>query len=243
MKTSKLLVAAPVILSPLFLSPALADESDDKEKWTGTTEFGASITTGNTESSTVNGKFEVGYESEPWTHGFRLEALQASEDGNETANRVLGEFETNYALTERNYLFGVLRGSHDEFSGYDYQASAATGYGRKLWLSDKGFWDAEIGPGVRVSKTDDGPQETNLIARVATGFEYQFSDFAKFNQDITVLAGKDNTEIESITGITSSLTETLAMKLSYTVQHNTEVPAGVEKTDTFTSVNLVYNFD
>ncbi len=73
----------------------------------------------------------------------------------ETANRVRGEFESNYALTERDYLFGVLRGSHDEFSGYDYQASASAGYGRKLWVSDNSFWDAEIGPGVRVSRTDD----------------------------------------------------------------------------------------
>ncbi|MFI9653297.1 DUF481 domain-containing protein [Guyparkeria sp. GHLCS8-2] len=243
MKTNRLLVAAPVILSPLFASTVLAEDSEGNDMWSGSTEFGASVTTGNTDSSTINGKFKVGYQDESWKHGFRLEALQASEDGEDTANRVLGEFESNYALTDRDYLFGVLRGNHDEFSGYDYQASAATGYGRKLWLSDKGFWDAEIGPGVRVSKTDDGQQETHVITRAASGFEYQFSDFAKFNQDVTVLAGENNTEIESISGVTSSLTDTLAMKLSYTVQHNTDVPAGTEKTDTYTSVNLVYNFD
>ncbi len=243
MKTNRLLVAAPVILSPLFASTVLAEDSEGNDMWSGSTEFGASVTTGNTDSSTINGKFKVGYQDESWKHGFRLEALQASEDGEDTANRVLGEFESNYALTDRDYLFGVLRGNHDEFSGYDYQASAATGYGRKLWLSDKGFWDAEIGPGVRVSKTDDGQQETHVITRAASGFEYQFSDSAKFNQDVTVLAGENNTEIESISGVTSSLTETLAMKLSYTVQHNTDVPAGTEKTDTYTSVNVVYNFD
>ncbi len=58
-------------------------------------------------------------------------------------------------------------------------------------------------------------RRTNLIARVASGFEYRFSDFAKFNQDVTVLAGEDNTE----------------------------VPVGTENTDTYTSVNLVYNFE
>jgi putative salt-induced outer membrane protein len=242
MKTRTLLVASPLLLSPLYASPVLAEAEDDGT-WSGSTEFGAAITTGNTDSSTLNGKLKIGYESEPWKHLFRLEALKASEDGEDTADRILAEFESDYSLSERDYLFGALRGTRDEFSAYDYQASVAAGYGRKLWISEKGYWDAEIGPGVRVSETDDGERETNLIARMASGFEYQFSDFAKFNQDVTVLAGENNTEIESVTGLTSSLTETLAMKLSYTVQHNTEVPAGTEKTDTYTSVNIVYNFD
>lgn len=242
MKTRTLLVASPLLLSPLFASPVLAEEEDDG-KWSGSAEFGASITTGNTDSSTVNGKLKIGYENDPWKHLFRLEALQASEDGEDTADRILTEFESDYALTERDYLFGALRGTRDEFSAYDYQASAAAGYGRKLWISEKGYWDAEIGPGVRVSETDAGEENTTLIARLASGFEYRFSDFAKFSQDVTVLAGENNTEIESVTGLTSSLTETLAMKLSYTVQHNTEVPADTENTDTYTSVNIVYNFD
>ena len=242
MKTRPLLVASPLLLSPALAPPLLAEDSAGG-KWNGSAEFGASITTGNTDSSTLNGKLKIGYENDPWKHLFRLEALQASEDGEDTADRILAEFESDYALSERSYLFGALRGTRDEFSAYDYQASAATGYGRKLWVSDKGYWDAEIGPGVRVSETDAGERETNLIARVASGLEYRFSDFAKFNQDVTVLAGENNTEIESVTGLTSSLTDTLAMQLSYTVVHNTEVPADTEKTDTYTSVNIVYNFD
>lgn len=247
MKTRHLLLATPLALAPLAISPALAHESEEEvevdEGWSGSAELGASMTTGNTESSMVNGKFEVGYVTGLWTHDLRLEAMQASEDGEDTANRALGEFESNYALTERDYLFGVLRGTHDEFSGYKYQSSVAAGYGRKLWVSERGYWDAEIGPGLRVSETEDGVRETSPIARVASSFEYRLSDFAEFNQDVTVLAGEDNTEIESVTGLSTSLTETLAMKLAYTVQHNTDVPAGTENTDTYTSVNLVYNFD
>ena len=247
MKTRHLLLAAPLALAPalapLTIQPAMAADGETDNGWTGSAELGASMTTGNTESSTINGKFKLGYITGPWTHRLRLETLQSSEDGEDTANRTLGEFESNYALSERDYLFGVLRGTHDEFSGYKYQSSVAAGYGRKLWISDRGSWDAEIGPGLRVAETEDGERETNAIARIASGFEYRISDYAKFNQDVTVLAGRDNTEIESVTGLSTSLTETLAMKLSYTVQHNTDVPPGTEKTDTYTSVNLVYNFD
>ncbi|MDG4868410.1 DUF481 domain-containing protein [Guyparkeria sp. 1SP6A2] len=238
---SKHLLAATSLLFLSLAPPLLAEEAN--QQWTGEAEFGASVTTGNTDSTNVNGKLKIGYLTGPWEHRFRLEALQASEEGEDTASRVLGEFESRYAMSERNYLFGVLRGTHDEFSGYKYQASAAAGYGRKLWISDKGHWDAEIGPGVRIAEDESGTRETNPIVRMSSGFEYRFSDYARFNQDVIVLSGQDNTEIESITGVSASLTDTLAMKLSYTVQHNTDVPADTEKTDTYTSVNLVYNFN
>lgn len=243
MKTRTLL-ATPLLFTSLTAPAVMAeDAADQTSNWNGSVELGVSIVTGNTDSSNLNGKLRIGHVRGSWKNRFRLEAMRASEDGDKTADRVLGEFESNYALTEHDYLFGALRASRDKFSGYDYQTSAALGYGRKLWVSDQGYWDAEIGPGIRVSKTDDGQRETNLIARLASGFEYQISDFAKLSQDLTVLAGSDNTEIESVTGLISPLTDTLALKLSYTVEHNTRVPADTKKTDTYTSISVVYKFD
>lgn len=225
------------------LAPAQASDKPPKGPWTGSAELGVSATTGNTRNTNINGKFKIAYQHGPWKHAFRLEALQASQSGDTTANRILGEFTSKYALSARDYLFGSARGTHDEFSGYRYQASVAGGYGRNLWISDQGSLSAELGPGYRQAKLDNGETQRNLIARVNGAFEYRFSKSAHFNQDVTVLSGQDNTEIESVTAVTASLTDTLAMKLSYTVQHNSQVPAGTKKTDTFTSVNLVYNFE
>ncbi|RJF80234.1 DUF481 domain-containing protein [Oleomonas cavernae] len=39
-----------------------------------------------------------------------------------------------------------------------------------------------------------------------------------------------------------SVVGNLAAGLNYTVRNNSEVPAGTEKTDTFTAVNLSYAF-
>jgi putative salt-induced outer membrane protein len=233
------LATLPLALTPLVAAPALAEDANG---WTGSAEFGAAMTTGNSETSSLNGKLRIGHEAGRWNNQFRLEAFRSTEDGDETANRVLAEHETDFALSERDYLFGVLRGTRDEFSGYDYQASAAAGYGRKLWIGERGHWDAEMGPGVRIAEPRDGERDTNAILRANTSFAYAVSDTARFEQDVTVLAGSDNTEIESVTGLAASITDTLAMKLSYTVAHNTDVPADTEKTDTYTSINLVYDF-
>lgn len=224
-------------------SPAHADDITNKApQWSGSAELGASISTGNSQTSSVNGKLKLKYESGPWSHRFKLTTLQASEDGNSTANRTVGELSTHYNFDPRNYAFDTLRASHDTFSGYSYQATIAAGLGRKLWVSDRGELSVEAGPGYRRSKLKEGTTQNNLIGLAKVEFNYKISDTAKFEQSLTVLGGAANTEIESESGLSVDLTKTIALKVAYTVQHNTKVPVGTKKTDTFTSINLVYAF-
>lgn len=228
----------------LLLSTAHAAENTDKKtsSWSGSAELGASVSTGNSRTSNVNGKLQLKYESGPWSHRFKLSSLQASEDGNSTANRTVGELSTHYDLNPSNYAFDTLRASHDAFSGYSYQATIAAGLGHKLWVSDRGGLSVEAGPGYRRSKLKDGPAENNLIGLAKGDFSYKISETAKFEQTLLVLGGAANTELESVSGLSVNLTKTMALKVAYTVQHNTNVPADKKKTDTFTSVNLVYAF-
>lgn len=238
----RLIMALAMPTALIFLSPVQADDTQ-ANGWTGSAELGVSATTGNSRNSNINGKITLGYRQNAWEHTLRLETLQARENGNETANRTLGEFNTKYDFDARNYAFGNLRGVHDAFSGYRYQANLSAGYGHRLWLSEKGSLAVEVGPGYRRTETADTNEVNDeVIGRLHGAFEYRLSKTAKFTQDVTVLAGQDNTETESVTAVTASLTDTLAMKLSYTIQHNAQVPVGKKNTDTFTTVNLVYNF-
>ncbi|OZB35687.1 MAG: hypothetical protein B7X44_09050 [Halothiobacillus sp. 15-55-196] len=232
-------------LSPaLFLSSnaQAAETSADESPWSGAAELGASISTGNSQTSSVNGKFSLKYEQGPWSHRFKVSTLQSSEDGASTANRTVADFSSRFAFDLRNYAFDSLRYSHDAFSGYTYQASVAAGLGRKFWVSDLGELSAEAGPGYRKSKTQDGTSENNLIGLARANFRYNISDTAKFEQSLTVLGGAANTELESESALSVNMTKTLALKVAYTVQHNTKVPVDTKKTDTFTSINLVYAF-
>jgi putative salt-induced outer membrane protein YdiY len=56
------------------------------------------------------------------------------------------------------------------------------------------------------------------------------------------MAGSDNTFTESITSLQVSMTDNLALSLSYTVLNNSFTPPGIDSTDSFTSVNLVAGF-
>ena len=80
------------------------------------------------------------------------------------------------------------------------------------------------------------------IARGSIDYNWIFSETAGFDQNIVVESGSDNTYIESISAVRARLVGDLALVLSYTVKHNTDVPVGSEKTDTFTAISLEYAF-
>ena len=57
-----------------------------------------------------------------------------------------------------------------------------------------------------------------------------------------VTAGSSNTYTESITALRAAVLGALGLTVSYTIQNNTDVVPGVEKTDTITAVGLDYEF-
>lgn len=234
-----------LLLAGALCGPAHAANAGPKPAggpWSGSAELGGVATTGNSRTSSLDGKFTLGYADGPWSSHLHLEVLRASASGTTTANRLFGELNTRRTLDDRDYVFGNLRGTHDTFSGYRYQASAAVGLGRELLHTQAMDLRAEIGPGYRLSELDGGPTQRNPIVRAHGAFVYRFTSKAHFDQTLTAIAGSDNTELESVTALTTAITGALALKLSYTVLHNTTVPLGRRKTDTYTAINLVYSF-
>lgn len=210
--------------------------------WKGSAEFGLSSATGNTSARSMNGQLKLSYQLASWKHTFKISTLQAREDGKSTVNRSAAEMNTRYAINERSYAFGNGRVSRDAFSGYTYQASLAGGLGYTVWKEENGELSLEAGPGFRRSKLKNIPAENNAIGLFKEDFSYRFSATTQLEQSLAVVSGKENTEAELQAGLRVNMTDTLAMKLSHTVQYNSDVLPGKKNTDTFTAVNLVYDF-
>lgn len=233
------LACSALLCTPAF---AAANATSSKGPWSGSAAFGGVVTTGNSQTSSLDGKFSLGYASGPWDTDLHIEVLHASDSNTTTANRQFGEINTRRTLNATTYAFGNVSATHDTFSGYRYQTSAAAGLGRKLIHTKSIDLSAEIGPGVRQSQIDGGDVQRNAIARARGKFVYRFTDKAHFDQTVTAIAGGNNTELDSVTSLTTDISGALALKVSYTVMHNTKVPLGRKKTDTYTSINLVYAF-
>ncbi|SEK95519.1 DUF481 domain-containing protein [Ectothiorhodospira marina] len=225
----------------MLVSPILSAEWGEDAGWSGDAEFGAMLSTGNTDAQNITARSRLRYEIPLWRHTLQLEAYSGSEDGATTQERYLGTFQTDRKLTERDYLFGVLRGEKDRFSGYDYQRALSAGYGRRVADTEHFRLDLEAGAGLRQARLEGGGNEDETILRGAGALDYRINDALRFTEDLLIQAGDNNTEVESISALRYRLNDKFTTRFALTVKHNTDVPEDREKTDTVTSISLVYD--
>ena len=215
-------------------SPAMAD-------WTGKGDIGASFATGNSENQVASANLELKNTVDKWQHTFGFAGNYGSESGTTTAQRWEVRGQTQYALTDRAYAFGAGRYDDDKFSQYDYQASIAGGLGYRIIDSERTKLWVQGGPGYRYAEIlETGESEDGIIFRGDLGFEHQLTDTTKIVDRLLVEAGSDNTYVQNDLGLEVTISGALGLRVAYQVRHNTDVLPGVEKTDTLTTVGLLY---
>jgi putative salt-induced outer membrane protein len=235
MQMSRIL-AGMTVVGMLAAVPAHAD-------WKGKGELGFVLSRGNSEAQTLNAKVDTGTEVGNWTHTVGFSALRATTANQTTANRYELRGQTNYKLTDRSYVFGALRYEDDRFSAFDYQATASAGYGYKFIDTPKTKLSAQIGAGYRVTELRlTGQKENGAVARGDVAFEHQLTDTTKVIEKFLVESGSSNTFLQNELSIQVRMTDALALSVAHAVRHNTEVPAGLRRTDQLTTANLVFAF-
>ena len=234
------LALVAVLATPIS---ALAQEAEAPESpWSGKATLGYLATSGNTDTSTLNTGFEVGYAVGKWSHEFTASAVKAEDSNTTTAESYDAGWKSERKLTDHDFLFGRLNWRKTRFGAFDTQFSQTVGYGRRLIDVDKHKLNAEVGAGARQSETQDGVSASEGILRAGMYYKWLFSETAEFRQDVTVEGGSDNTYVESVTALSAKLFGDLALVASYTIKHNTDVPSLTEKTDTYTALSLEYPF-
>jgi len=241
MKMKKTLLA-------MSMTAAMAASGFSYADWVGDAELGLSVSGGNTDNTTVNAKLDMDTAKNNIRHNIFADAYYAEDDNQKTAERYVLGYKPRYFLTDRDYLFAILRYDQDEFAFIDSRTTEVVGYGRQFIATKKHYLDGEIGLGARqtdyiVDPTTVALDENELIYFLGGKYTGRISDTARFSETVRVEIGEDNNYIESITGLGLSITGSMSAKISYTIRHNTDV-SGVkgEKTDTLTGVNLVYSF-
>jgi len=237
MKLRVTLIAA-ALLTPIS---SLAQEATESP-WAGKASLGYLATSGNTENSTLNTAAEVGYTAGKWQHIASAFAISAAESKITTTEAYELGWKSERNISDHDFLFGRLDWRKDRFGGFDTQFSQTVGYGRRLINADRHVLNAEVGVGARQSETQTGIKENEAILRGGAYYTWQFSETAEFRQDLTVEAGGENTYLESFSGVSAKLLGNLALVASYTIKHNTDVPALTEKSDKYTALSLEYTF-
>jgi len=228
-----------IVIALLALAPVCVSAAE----WKGEGELGYTSTAGNSDAETLNAKLAVTVEYDQWKHVLGLSALQASSNKVRSAERYEFTHKSNYAYSDKSYVFASLRYDNDQFSGYDYQSSLAAGIGSQLIKTAVHSLDVAVGPGYRsMQDSVTGQVDNRVILKLDAQYAYQISEYASLSEVLTVESGSDNTYTESITSLKMKINGNLSSKISYTIKQNSVVPVGTERTDTLTSVSLVYGF-
>ncbi|MDO3383902.1 DUF481 domain-containing protein [Gilvimarinus algae] len=255
MKTLYLSAAA------LLFSAGIAhaqDEAEETPPWVVSAELGAINTTGNTETTSVNGKLDITQNLTHWKNQYIASVLykedmvendDGSEDKETTAEKYFVSAKSAYLLSgEHGNLFVFGSHTHDEFGAYRKYTTLSAGYGNRLIDRKKLTLDAEIGPGyfwgdkVEDEENDIIVKEEGFMVRGAAELKWLITSNATFNQKFGVEAADDNTRYQSDTSLSTKISDRMQMKVGYAVSHDTDVADDKENTDTTTYINLVYNF-
>ncbi|WP_076418612.1 DUF481 domain-containing protein [Colwellia sp. UCD-KL20] len=252
----KLIVAATLGLT-LTSSVALAAEPAEKPAITSSAELGMLFKSGNTRSTDLKAGYDLKYEKDLWRSTLAFDLLikkadktqtDGSKDFETTDQKWTIESKTNYTLnkSQKSYVYGDLAYEDSRFGSFDNQSSISAGWGREWYKSEVASFFADIGPGYKrdVLKST-GEAKKAFIIQAQALYLRKINENVEFKQTLSAkYAPKsgENSKYQAESSITTKLIETLQLKFSFKVDHNSEVAEGKDKTDTQTAITLVYSF-
>lgn len=225
--------------------------------WSGSGgELGFASAHGNSTTESLNAKLRARYTDGDWIHSLDLTGLRSSatytrtnDDGSidrysqTTSNRYTGAAGSALQLGEHRQLTATLRYERDDFATYDRVATFGLGYGTRLIDGERMYLDAQIGPGVRrAHDAVEDRDENGLIGRGLFDFKYAITGNTDLLNTLLVESGEYNTFAQNDLGVSVAMNNHFALKAAWQMRHNSQVSEGSKRTDTLTTVNLVYTF-
>lgn len=229
-----------LVMAVLAVAPASAQDAE--RVYDASVALGYVGTTGNTETTTFNSEVLFTYRQARWIHNAKFQGLASQENEATRAERYYFENKSDFALDDDQYLYGKASYTDDRFSGFDYQATVSAGYGRYLLRRDNYDIQGFLGSGYRRNQIQNIGSEGEMIFSIGENANWRISDNSRLVQSFTTDIGEDLTVSRFEIGLESNIIDRIATKIAFQLRNTSEVPEGNKKTDTQTSVSLVYTF-
>jgi putative salt-induced outer membrane protein len=237
--------------------PAPPPPTPPAPKLTGGGELGFAAASGNTNNESFNGRLDLTYtDGGAWRHSASLFGLHSrseyqrtQDDGSvvrdrrTTANRYTVTANSAYLMDDRGTLNTSVRHEEDDFGTYSRQQSVSLSYGNRVIENERAHLDLQVGPGFRRAyDTLDGRDEASFIGRGLIDMRYALSENTEIVNKLLVESGEYNTFAQNDLGVSVTMNSHLALKAGWQARHNSDVAPDIKKTDTLTTMNVVYRF-
>jgi putative salt-induced outer membrane protein len=242
-----LLISVPIVVS--------ADELP--QGFSGKGQLGYVMSRGNSNTDAANTKIDLFMHTPEWKHAFTLEGLFGRSGQVTSSERWDTRLQSDYTINPSLFAFGALAYEDDRFSGFQYQASASAGLGYKFFDSSTTKLSVQAGVGYRLLRPETllkdaasgavygripGDRESEAVGTGGIDFMHQFNSSTKLIDKLIVESGSSNTSIKNDLALEVKMSKKLALAAGYSVLHNTSTLDSVKKTDTITTLNVVYAF-
>lgn len=236
-----------ILISGLLLASIghvyATDDVEGKGKWSGTGYLGLTSTSGNSDTENLTAGLKIKYETGKWINDASLDLLKASSNDEDTAERIIFSTKTGYKLDDNDYVYYGSRYENDNFSAFDYTMTSGAGWGHKFVENDNNQFITEVGIGYKTEALDiDRKENTGIAFLGKLDYMHKFTDTMTFENVTIIESTSDNNFFQNDAGLSFKVSDKFAVKLAHQLRHNTDVPAGTNKTDTLVSANLVYDF-
>ena len=224
---------------------------------TGGGELGFAAASGNSNNESFNGRLDLTYtDGGAWRHSASLFGLHSRSEYNRTlddgsvvrdrrttANRHTVTANSAYLMDDRGTLNTSVRHEEDDFGTYSRQQSVSLSYGNRVIENERAHLDLQVGPGFRRAyDTLDDRNEASFIGRGLIDLRYALSENTEIVNKLLVESGEYNTFAQNDLGVSVTMNSHLALKAGWQARHNSDVAPDIKKTDTLTTMNVVYRF-
>lgn len=212
------------------------------ENWTGRGELGAFNSSGNSSNTGVTAALALTREGINWRHKLRARADFQRNNGVTTREQFLAAYEPNLKLNDRLYVYALAQYERDRFQGFSARYSASGGLGYDVIDTDSMTLSVQAGPAYRRTERVDGTSEGSIAGLASADFDWQIAENIALTQDLSAFVESDNSTYISATGLQAGVADNVKVRLSYTVEHDTDPPLGADSTDTLSRITVIYDF-
>lgn len=211
--------------------------------WTGSIGLSYLANGGNSENENLGVAATFARRPTPWGLEVSVLANRAKSDGETSSERLLAELRGKRALGDRYELFAGASYERDEFAGLDSRAVLEAG---GIWRAvDQVRQSLAFDLGMTWTTEDPVAGERLDSFGAVAGLEWiwKLSESASLRERLLYFPNFDDGEdwrLRSESSLQAALASSWALRLSYLLTRDNLPAPGFEKTDTTTSVSLVW---
>lgn len=257
-----------------FSSITMAQDSDETladkvfNGWSGTASLGATTSSGNTDTSNINGSVRLGKTVDRWEHLLfgsifkgtsSLVIVERDQEGNpivgddgrpqrtivkgDNSDRIAIGYQPKFYYTPKTYFFGILDWEQDKPGNIDSATRQILGVGHRLYSNESGFLSLEAGFGNKNTNLVFGDSVNGGVGYLGLNFLSRITDEVTFNADLRSDFGSDNTFVELGLGVAFKVSDKLSLSVTHFTRSNSDLSDSsnplASDSESVTSMNLV----